>query len=77
VSNSNDLASSCDSVAAVDLGFVELSWLQMAVLGVIQGITELLPISSTAHLRVIPARSGLGLLGGDAIGELRRRHRIF
>jgi undecaprenyl-diphosphatase len=40
------------------LGFVELSWLQMAVLGVIQGITELLPISSTAHLRVIP-----GILG--------------
>jgi undecaprenyl-diphosphatase len=58
VSNSNDLASSCDSVAAVDLGFVELSWLQMAVLGVIQGITELLPISSTAHLRVIPAILG-------------------
>ena len=30
----------------------------MTVLGVIQGITELLPISSTAHLRVIP-----GILG--------------
>jgi undecaprenyl-diphosphatase len=40
------------------LGFVELSWMQMTVLGVIQGITELLPISSTAHLRVIP-----GILG--------------
>lgn len=50
--------SSCDHVAGVDLGFTELSWLQMAVLGVIQGITELLPISSTAHLRVIP-----GILG--------------
>jgi undecaprenyl-diphosphatase len=49
---------SCDQVAAVDLGFVELSWLQMAILGVIQGVTELLPISSTAHLRVIP-----GILG--------------
>jgi undecaprenyl-diphosphatase len=53
-----DMNSSCDQVTAVDLGFVELSWLQMAVLGVIQGITELLPISSTAHLRVIP-----GILG--------------
>lgn len=52
------LDSSCDQLTAVDLGFVELSWLQMAVLGVIQGITELLPISSTAHLRVIP-----GILG--------------
>ena len=58
MSNTIDLQSSCDHVAAVDLGFVELSWLQMAVLGVIQGITELLPISSTAHLRVIP-----GILG--------------
>ena len=56
MSNNNDL--SCDSAGAVDLGFVELSWLQMAVLGVIQGITELLPISSTAHLRVIPAILG-------------------
>ncbi len=54
----SDLSSTCGPGAAVDLGFVELSWLQMAVLGVIQGITELLPISSTAHLRVIP-----GILG--------------
>jgi undecaprenyl-diphosphatase len=53
---SSGLATSCDQV--VDVGFVELSWMQMAVLGVIQGITELLPISSTAHLRVIP-----GILG--------------
>ncbi len=58
MTNSNALDTSCDQVAAVDLGFVELSWLQMTVLGVIQGITELLPISSTAHLRVIP-----GILG--------------
>jgi undecaprenyl-diphosphatase len=58
VSNTTDINSSCDQVASLDLGFVELSWLQMAVLGVIQGITELLPISSTAHLRVIP-----GILG--------------
>lgn len=58
MSNTTDFQASCDHVAAVDLGFVELSWLQIAVLGVIQGITELLPISSTAHLRVIP-----GILG--------------
>jgi undecaprenyl-diphosphatase len=58
VSNASDLQESCDAAGAVDLGFVELSWLQMGVLGVIQGITELLPISSTAHLRVIP-----GILG--------------
>lgn len=53
-----DIASPCGDVSAVDLGFVELSFMQMALLGVIQGITELLPISSTAHLRVIP-----GILG--------------
>jgi undecaprenyl-diphosphatase len=58
MSNTTDFQASCDHVGAVDLGFVELSWLQIAVLGVIQGITELLPISSTAHLRVIP-----GILG--------------
>ena len=57
MSNSTDIQSSCDQ-GDVDLGFVELSWLQMAVLGIIQGFTELLPISSTAHLRVIP-----GILG--------------
>jgi undecaprenyl-diphosphatase len=58
VNNAPEFNSGCDQVAGVDLGFVELTWLQMAVLGVIQGITELLPISSTAHLRVIP-----GILG--------------
>jgi undecaprenyl-diphosphatase len=58
VNQSNAIDSSCDQVTSVDLGFVELSWLQMAVLGIVQGFTELLPISSTAHLRVIP-----GILG--------------
>jgi len=28
------------------------------VLGVVQGITELLPISSTAHMRLVPAVLG-------------------
>ena len=58
MSHSTDLPGSCADLNTVDLGFVELSWLQIAVLGVIQGVTELLPISSTAHLRVIP-----GILG--------------
>ncbi len=58
MNNTTHVGSSCDQTAPLDLGFVELSWLQMAVLGIVQGITELLPISSTAHLRVIPAMLG-------------------
>jgi undecaprenyl-diphosphatase len=48
----------CSDTHVVDVGFLQLSWAQVAILGVVQGITELLPISSTAHLRVLP-----GLLG--------------
>jgi len=32
--------------------------MQIGILGVIQGITELLPISSTAHMRIVPAFLG-------------------
>lgn len=42
----------------VDFGFVQLGFLKVIVLGIVQGITELLPISSTAHLRVVPALLG-------------------
>ncbi len=35
-----------------------MSYLQGVILGVIQGLTEFLPISSTAHLRVVPALLG-------------------
>jgi undecaprenyl-diphosphatase len=42
----------------LDIGFVELGYAKVAVLGVVQGITELLPISSTAHMRIVPALLG-------------------
>src|SRR6202790_3829431 len=42
----------------VDTGFVTLGYAKVAALGVLQGITELLPISSTAHMRLVPALLG-------------------
>ena len=42
----------------IDTGFVALGYAKVAVLGVVQGITELLPISSTAHMRLVPAVLG-------------------
>lgn len=44
--------------AGLDVGFASLDYLQIFILGVVQGITELLPVSSTAHMRVIPALLG-------------------
>jgi len=42
----------------LDTGFVALGYAKVAILGVVQGITELLPISSTAHMRIVPALLG-------------------
>jgi undecaprenyl-diphosphatase len=50
------MASACTH--GLDTGFVDLGYMKVAVLGVVQGITELLPISSTAHMRIVPALLG-------------------
>ncbi|WP_043480800.1 undecaprenyl-diphosphatase UppP [Duganella sacchari] len=50
------MANACGG--ALDIGFASLSYIQVGILGVIQGITELLPISSTAHMRIVPALLG-------------------
>jgi undecaprenyl-diphosphatase len=50
------LTASC--TGTLDIGFASLDYLQIGLLGIVQGITELLPISSTAHMRVIPAVLG-------------------
>ena len=42
----------------LDTGFVALGYGKVAFLGIVQGITELLPVSSTAHMRIVPALLG-------------------
>ena len=37
-----------------------MTMFEALVLGVVQGVTEFLPISSTAHLRIVPALAGWG-----------------
>jgi undecaprenyl-diphosphatase len=48
----------CSSGSQVNLDFTQLGWIEAIFLGIVQGITELLPISSTAHLRIVPALLG-------------------
>jgi undecaprenyl-diphosphatase len=50
------MADACTN--GLDTGFVSLGYAKVAALGVLQGITELLPISSTAHMRIAPALFG-------------------
>ncbi len=51
-------AASAHCAGGVDTTFVALGPLKVAFLGIVQGITELLPISSTAHMRAVPALLG-------------------
>ena len=37
-----------------------MDWWQAAALGIVQGLTEFIPISSSAHLRIVPALLGWG-----------------
>jgi undecaprenyl-diphosphatase len=50
------MAAAC--TGGLDTGFVALGYAKVAILGVVQGLTELLPISSTAHMRIVPALLG-------------------
>ena len=55
-----------------------MSFLHVLLLGLVQGVTEFLPISSTAHLRVVPALlgqpdPGRGADRGAAAGLAGRR----
>ena len=50
------MADAC--TGGIDTGFVGLGTAKVAFLGIVQGLTELLPISSTAHMRIVPALLG-------------------
>jgi undecaprenyl-diphosphatase len=50
------MATACTN--GIDTGFVSLGYAKVVVLGIVQGITELMPISSTAHMRIVPALFG-------------------
>src|SRR3954447_21060590 len=41
-------------VFATYLTILNMSWLEVIVLAIVQGLTEFIPISSTAHLRIVP-----------------------
>jgi undecaprenyl-diphosphatase len=42
----------------IDLGFVELGWFKVLILAIIQGIAGILPISSTAQMRMVTSLFG-------------------
>ena len=57
-----------DPVAPLTL--VEACWRDL-VLGIVQGLTEFLPISSTAHLKVVPVLLGWGDPGVSVIAAIQ------
>lgn len=54
------LPSASAQTVAVNDASTTLNWFQAVVLGIVQGITEFLPISSSAHLKVVPVALGWG-----------------
>ena len=48
----------CGPVTSCSLGSAAMSIFRAVVLGIVQGLTEFLPISSSGHLRIVPALLG-------------------
>jgi undecaprenyl-diphosphatase len=49
----------------------QLTLIQGIILGIVQGLTEFLPISSTAHLRIVPALLGWRDIGAAATAVIQ------
>ena len=47
------------AVAVIAIGFMLMSWFEALVLGIIQGLTEYLPVSSSGHLAIGSALFGI------------------
>lgn len=47
-------------MSLIAAGAADMNALEAIVLGIVQGLTEFLPISSTAHVRIVPALFGWG-----------------
>ncbi len=54
-----------------------MSWLQLAILAIIQGLTEFLPISSSAHLVLAPQLLGWGTDQGPLIDVMAHFGSLF
>lgn len=46
-----------------------MEWWQALVLGVVQGLTEFFPVSSSGHLELVPWIFGWGDIGGESVGS--------
>jgi hypothetical protein len=49
----------------LDTGFVALGYGKVAALGVVQGITELMPVSSSAHITAVAVGAKLEVVAGN------------